>query len=418
MEILSLSNESFGLEITDASVRAMKLKRRGKEVRVVSVGVAEVPAGVMKGGDVKDDDKLAAVIREAVSKVAGEKIKTKYAIVSLPENKAFLQVIRMPQLKNDDLRAAVVFEAENYIPLPLEKVYLDFEKVADDTADPGANCEVMIAALPRDPVDALIKAITKAGLVPVAMELESCAINRALSFERELDSPVVMVHIGDIKTNIIIYADNSVRFTFSIPISNRYFLEMISKSVGVGMPEAANLKRECGIEEFINHDRDAEEEARSYREKIVKRVRQEENYEKEKIFEALVPGLVDFVQQVKKCITYYQTHYNGISAAKERVDKVLLCGSGSDLKGLAEFIGTKLGTSVDRAKLTVSKSLLENYKEEKEACYEPCGFAVVFGLALRALAAGKGKADDPKNKKNIAVPKPPAAKRRLTVKKS
>jgi len=27
----------------------------------------------------------------------------------------------MPQLKEDDLRSAVVFEAENYIPLPLEK---------------------------------------------------------------------------------------------------------------------------------------------------------------------------------------------------------------------------------------------------------------------------------------------------------
>ncbi len=419
VEIFSLLNESFGLEITDASIRVMKLKRRGKEIRVVSVGVAELPAGAIKEGDVKDEDKLAAAIKEAVAKAAGEKIKTKYAVVSLPENKAFLQVIKMPQLKNDDLRAAVTFEAENYIPLPLEKVYLDFEPVENGSTENDPDCEVMIAALPRDPVDALIKAITKAGLVPVAMELESGAICRALSHERDLESPVIMAHIGDTKTIIIIYADNSVRFTFSIPISNRYFLEMIAKSAGVGISEAADLKRKCNIEEFVKPEQVFEAEARSDREKIIKRIQREENYEKEKIFEALVPGLVDFTQQIKKCITYYQTHYNGKSAAGDAIDKILLCGSGSELKGLGEFIEMKLGITVERAKLAVAKDVLEHYREERGASYEPGGFIAVFGLALRALASdGKTKKDESKSKKNIVVPKPPAVKRRLSVKKS
>lgn len=418
VEILGLSNDSFGLEITDVSVRAMKLKRCGKNVRVVSVGVAAIPDGAMKAGDIKDEQKLVVAIKEAVGKAAGRKIKTKRVVVSLPENKAFLQVIKMPQLKNEDLRAAVIFEAENYIPLPLEKVYLDFEKVRDALPDNNSNCEVLIAAMPRIPVDALLQAITKSGLVPVAMELESGAIYRALSFDRDLESPAVMIHIGDAKTNILIYADNMLRFTFSIPISNRFFLEIISKNVGVDMARANELKRERGIEQLTEEDYGSEVKTDNDREKIMKIARQEEDYEKEKIFEALMPGLVDFVQQIKKCVTYYQTHYSGRSAAKESIEKIVICGSGSDLKGIDKFISMKMNTPVEKAKLKVDKDILGVSGQDSSICCEPGGFAVVFGLALRSLALeGNVKAELSKNKRTVRIPKPPVSQRRLAVKR-
>lgn len=418
VEILGLSNDSFGLEITDVSVRVMELKRRGKNVRVVSVGVAVIPDGAMKAGDVKDEQKLVTAIKEAVDKAAGKKIKTRRVVVSLPENKAFLQVIKMPRLKNEDLRAAVIFEAENYIPLPLEKVYLDFEKVGDAVPGNNANCEVLIVAMPRTPVDALLQAITKAGLIPVAMELESGAIHRALSFDNDLESPVVMIHIGDDKTNILIYADNALRFTFSIPISNKFFLDIISKSIGVDMVKANELKRDRGIEQFVEAERVFKPETNNDREKILKLSCREEDYEKEKIFEVLMPGLVDFVQQIKKCVAYYQTHYNGKSAAKESIEKILICGSGSDVKGIDKFISMKMNTPVERAKLKVDKDILGTPGQDGGIRCAPCGFAVVFGLALRSLAlAGGIKPEFSKNKKAARIPKPSVILRRLAVKK-
>jgi len=423
MEIFSLSNEMFGLEITDVSVRAMKLSRRGRDIRVVSANIAPIPAGAMKGGDIKDEAKLVAAIKEAVGKAAGDKIKARHVVLSLQENKAFLQVIKMPKLKNQDLRAAVVFEAENYIPLPLEKVYLDFEVVADAFSENNANCEVLIAAFPREPIDSLIRAVSKAGLVPVAMELESQAILRALSLKRELESPTVVIQIGDAKTNIIVYADNSVRFTFSIPISNRYFVETIAKSVGVAIDKAVALKRECGIEEFTYSNRDLESEETESgddRQRIIHRARQEENYDRQKIFEALVPGLVDFMQQIKKCVTYYQTHYNGRGAVKDNIEKILLCGSGADLKGLGEFIGMKMNSSVEIADFSAGKDIFKELGGESGSC-EPYSFAVAFGLALRALGITASNTVAPaKESKAVAVPasKPPVPRRRVSVKKS
>jgi len=68
---------------------------------------------------------------------------------------------------------------------------------------------------------------------------------------------------------------------------------------------------------------------------------------KEGNFEALIPGLVDFTQQIKKCVTYYQTHYNSKNVAENNnINKILLCGNGATLRGLDEFISAKLGFEV------------------------------------------------------------------------
>ncbi|MCU0653541.1 MAG: type IV pilus assembly protein PilM [Candidatus Pacebacteria bacterium] len=379
IEFLSLSDKAFGLEITDISVRVLRLSRkRGKPV-VVSASCVPVAEGVMKEGQVVDEERLAAAVREAMAKVVGEKIKTRRVIIALPDNKAFLQVIKMPNLNSNDLRAAVIFEAENYIPLPLEKVYLDFEKVeAADAAAEANNCEVLIAAFPRDAIDPILRAVSKAGLLPVVLEPESQAVLRVLSSRHPMESPSVIVEIGDTKTDLIFYSDNSIRYTFSIPISNRYFLETIAVNANVDLEMAMILKSKYGIDDFSgplkNIDAAGTEEGK------------DAAGDRRKIFEALIPGLVDFVQQMKKCIQYYQTHDNSRNTAKGAVGKILLCGSGSDLKGLDEFVSLKLNVPVERVEPPLEVKLLDRKLKNVIAQDNPCAFSVVMGLAMRSLA--------------------------------
>jgi len=379
IEFLSLSKEAFGLEITDAFVRMIELSRHKGKLAVTSASLVPLDPGVVKDGDIKDEDRLVAAIKEAAAKPAGQNFKTRRVVVSLPEQKAFLQVVKMPELRGHDLKAAVIFEAENHIPLPLEKVYLDYQLV--DASHSGSNsegCEVLIAAFPREPIDARLKAITKAGLVPVAMELESQAILRAVSGGEKIKGAVVMIQIGDEKTNLIVHSGNSIRFTFSIPISNRYFLETIAKEAGVGIDEANNLKIRCGIEEFMRTDG-----------QVTKKngvpVPSSSGGDRRKIFEALIPGLVDFIQQVKKYIQYYQSYDNGSAAGGEAPEKIVMCGSGADLKGMDEFIALKLNIPVEWPGQLVDAKLIYEKAEDVLARQTYYGFCVAMGLAVRGL---------------------------------
>lgn len=395
LNFLSLSKEIFGLEITDTNVRIMKLTRRRGWLRAVMAGCAVLESGIVESGQIKNEEKLAAKIKTLVARLAGDKKQTRYAVISLPEDHAFFQVINMPRLNPEELRAAVVFEAENYIPLPLEKVYLDFEILPSVFSDQD-RCEAAVAAAGRELVDSRARVADSAGLMPIALELESQATVRAALEGRILKSPTMIIQIGDGYSSVIIYSRDSIRFVFSIPISNSYFLKTITDAVKVDLEEAESLKTECGIEEFASFF-DGERKFSS-------------GSKKGKIFEALIPGLIDFSQQIQRCIRYYQNHEEGANFEKTGFNKIFICGSGSNLKGLQDFLALKLNSPVERMVLAIGVDAAD-FKNVGFAENNVFGCAVVVGLAIRALRIQSG--DD---KKPILL-EPPIPKFKIGKKK-
>ncbi len=95
---------------------------------------------------------MVKIIKETLVKVRGEKLNTNYAIVSLPEERAFLEVIQMPKMKTKELKEAIYFEAENYIPLSIEDVYLDFQ-IIQPLYNHLDHSDVLITALHKKIID-------------------------------------------------------------------------------------------------------------------------------------------------------------------------------------------------------------------------------------------------------------------------
>lgn len=214
-EYLRLRSEIFGLDIDDSSIRIAKLKEKGRAVVLASLNEIKLEPGVIENGVVKNADALSESIKLAYKSVKGEKLGTKYAIVSLPEEKSFLQVIEMPQMQEKELKSAALFEVENYIPLPIETIYVDFQEITGVKKE--GQSEVLLVAMPKLIVDSYVKSIEKAGLVPFALEPQSQAVARAvLASQTNAVKPIAILDIRKNKSNLIIYAANSVRFTCSI----------------------------------------------------------------------------------------------------------------------------------------------------------------------------------------------------------
>src|SRR4030043_2435035 len=110
MEFLNLKPEAFGLDISDLSLKIIKLKRKGKFLTLSSFLEEDIGQGIIKEGEIKDEDGLVKIIKESLPKIKGEKLKTKHVVVSLPEEKAFLQVIQLPRMPEEDLKSAVIYE--------------------------------------------------------------------------------------------------------------------------------------------------------------------------------------------------------------------------------------------------------------------------------------------------------------------
>lgn len=372
MNYLTLKPEAFGLDISDLSLKIVKLKKKGAAFDLASFGETIIPSGIIKEGEIKDEKKLAEIIKEAIKKVKGERLKTKYVVASLPEEKTFLQVIQMPRLSEEDLKSAVIYEAENYIPIPIEQVYLDSQTVSpqDNHSD---HCDVSVVALPKRTVDPYLSSLKLAGLKPKAFEIESQAISRALIKNEVAASPILIIDLGANRTSFVIFYGSSLRFTSSIPTSGQSFTQIISKNLGVRASEAEKFKIKYGLEGKFKL------EVKDEKTKIKK--------ERGKIFEALTPALVDLVEQIKICLDYYQTHafHEHLPPDGKGVSKILLCGGGANLKGFPELISLELKIPVELGNPWIN-ILAKDQKETFRLSFEESlRYATALGLALRGV---------------------------------
>jgi len=374
LEFLTLKQEAFGLDFSDLSLKIAKLKKRGKFFSLASWLEVKLKPGIIEEGEIKNESVLIDAIKTGLNNVKGEKLKTKNVIASLPEKKAFLQVIRMPKMEEGELKTAVPFEAENYIPFPIEEVYLDFQIVRPIYGH-SDYFEILIVALPKKTIDPYVSCLKKAGLVPRAFEVESQSISRALIKNGTSPFPVLMVDFGRSGTSFIIFLGSSPRFTSSSPISSHKLTEAISQNLNIDLIEGEKLKLKYNLQTSKKTIKD------------------------KKVFEAIKPTLNNLVEQIKKYLYYYQTHSaserfgfdmsDGTPGPRrkllEKIDKILLCGRGANLKGLPDFLSFELKARVELGNPWIN-ILPELLKEIPELSFEESlGYTTALGLALRGI---------------------------------
>src|SRR3989344_4795077 len=369
IDMLTLKPEAFGIDISDLSLKIVKLKRKKNFFDLVSFGEMEIPANIISGGEIKDEKALAKIIKESLNNVNGEKLKTKYVIASLPEEKSFLQVIQLPKIKEEEVKKAIPFEAENYVPLPVDQVYLDFQMIPP-WHENQEHLDVLIAALPKKTVDPYLSSLKEAGLKPLAFEIESQAIIRSLVKNNVSSLPVLVIDFGATRTGFIIFSGNSLRFTTSIPVSSRGFTEAISKNLEVDFISAEKLKRKYGLGEKV--------ESKEYKTDVL-------TIKKSRIFEFLIPILTDFTEQIKKYLNYYQTHafHEHYSKNGNIVTKIIISGGGANLRGLANFLSSELKIPVELANPWLNIFPPVAKKAPKLPFDKSLSFTTALGLALR-----------------------------------
>jgi len=375
MDFLNLKPVVFGLDVSDLSLKIIKLKRRRRFLSLASFGETEIKPGIIEKGEIKSEKEFLQVLKEALNKVKGERLKTHNVIVSLPEKKAFFTVIQMPRMKEEELQSAVPFEAENHIPLPIEEVYLDFQ-IIPPVQDHLDHFDILLACFPRNIINIYVSCLKKAGLDLYALEIESQSISRALIKNGLSPFPILIVDFGRSVTNFIIFSGYSIRFTASTPISSFQLNQAISKSLGVDLKEAEKMKIKYGLE--LTEDRErSKTKSNSKEEKITRK----------DIFESMAPVLSDLTDQIKKYINYYQTHscHEHLSVKKEGIEKIILCGKGANLKGLANFLSLFLEMPVELGN-PWTNILPDPLREVPELPFgESLGYTTALGLALRGI---------------------------------
>jgi type IV pilus assembly protein PilM len=348
---------AFGLDLSDFSLKIVQLKKKKGGLSLVNFIKEDIPAGLIQGGEIKQEKELVVILKEALKKIKGESFRNRQVVCNLPEEKVFIRVVQLPRMKEEEISQAVKWETEAHIPLNIDEVYLDWQ-IIKPMVNHLDHYDILVAAAPRPLVDSYLNFLKKGGLEPIALEPESVAVVRSLIKSNDL-KPTIIVDLGASGTNFVIFSALAIRFTSHISISGQLFNQAIMKDLGIDEKQANQLKIKIGLDK---------------------------TKEKGKVYQALEPLANDLAKRLKEYIVFYHEHATHIHGPNGIISQILLCGGDSFLLNLPSFLSQKLKLPVELGNPLINIFPLDKGKSSPKKISlskkEALTYATALGLAL------------------------------------
>ena len=230
-----------GLEIGATQVIAAQAHLENGQIVTERVAARALPHGLMNEGLVVEPERLAAELRLLFD----EHDFTKRVRVGLATPRTVLRVIDLPPLEEKDIRAALMMQAQERIPMPLERAVMDYQTVGlVDTAD-GRRLRVIVVVTEKEGVERLLATLKLAGLKAEGVDLSIFAVIRAISGVVQTPGPVLYAQLGDL-VNIAIAESGMCRFTRQAPQGLAVVLERLAEMRAIPIDEARAVLQAAG----------------------------------------------------------------------------------------------------------------------------------------------------------------------------
>jgi type IV pilus assembly protein PilM len=322
--VLSLTRQKktdavVGLDIEAGSIAATELRSNGS-VELAAAAIGPLSPGAFHDGEVLDPDSLAEGLKSLFS---AHKL-SKRVRLGIGNQRVIVRTLRLPAIEDPkEMEAAVRFQAQEQIPMPLDQAVLEYQVVGGVPAAEGEapQLDVSVIAARRDMVSSFLAPLRQAGLEPVGVDLSAFGMIRALAGGGTADasdgeageSPAAVLYCnaGDV-TNLAVARGRSCLFTRVSYVG----LEQISGNLvaarGLSPEHAAQWLTHVGLEqpvEAIEGDPDTVAEARR----------------------SLEEGVSALVDELRLSLDYYAAQEAAVP-----VERIVLCGPGSAIPGLVE----------------------------------------------------------------------------------
>ena len=351
-KIFNDDSNVFGLDLSDLSVKVVQIKNDGSFDSISSYASVPLPSGCISDGEIIKKDLIISSIKKAIEISQPKRIKSKKVICSLPETKAFLRIISIPKMEDDEIKEAVKWEMEANIPLPLEQVYYDWQIIPEDLFLEKNKISLLVVAIAKAVVDQSIEILEAAGLDPVGLEIESISQARSLLSEKNNQATVLIVDMGDRRTSFSVTRGGVPCFTSSIPLCGQSITDVISKGMSVTFEEAEKIKLSYGIGNDFKNDA---------------------------LFKLTQPILENFIKEIDQSIDFYLT---GLKYSNS-IDKIIICGGGANTKGIVPYLSKKLGREIEFGNPWINMALGKELPTIEKS--QSVQYSTAVGLALKGL---------------------------------
>jgi type IV pilus assembly protein PilM len=373
MSFFGSSSENFvGVDIGTSSIKIVELKKRQNKVALVTYGFSDRLS--LNGSDANklDIKYVSSTIENIIRK---SNISSKNIIASLPTFTVFSSIINLGgNLSDKDLSLAINWEAKKVIPLPLEDIVLDWQRIDSgelvkeqpktetnvqaEAAKTASGLPQAAAAVPKKPATNRILLIgaPKNLIKSYAYTFKSMKFN-LVSLETEIfglirslvgsdKSALMIIQIGANSTNLFIVDKGVPVLNRTIDVGGLAITKSISKSLNISLEKAEQFKYD-----LAGNSADA------------------------KMPKPVIDAIAPILNEAKYILGAFSSKEN------RDIERVILTGGSSLLYGLPEHFASILEKNV----VVGDPWFRVAYPAELKPILEQIGprMAVAIGLAMR-----------------------------------
>jgi len=372
-------NYPIGLDISELSLKLVQLKKTGDKITIQALSKVGLPEGLFENGEIRDKGKIIEAINSLIGKPKYGTVTTKEVVACLPESRTFIKLIEVKKTENKNIAEAIEAEIEKHVPMEINEIYFDWQ-VIKDFADKQL---ILVGAAPRRVVNQYISLLDEAKLSIAALEIEPVALCRCLLAEenykfKEQGKNYGIIDIGAKRSNMTVYAKNTILFSFTMPISGNEITKKIAETLSIDAQKAEKAKIVCGLDK---------NKAKG-------------------VIKATLEGMIkELTAKINDSILFYERHFPDYG----ELDKILLCGGGANVKNLDKILSKRLSievetgnvlTNLNENETEISKIFSETHsfsaggtkgknKSSRITQNNGAAYATAVGLALRELFIGK-----------------------------
>ncbi|MDR0304868.1 MAG: pilus assembly protein PilM [Chitinispirillales bacterium] len=344
------SNYSVGLDVGNKYIKLVELRKDDDDLRLIAVGVKDLPEGVVSGGFVKDKDTFINAVKQLVRKCDPEITDV---IVSMGTNGVLSDKIGFSYETLDNITEDILWEAKQRSPFDVDDITINYNILNDDEAT--KKLLILLVAAKNPGVCSYVDALYEAGLRPKIIDVSSYAFNNCYVKECELEEvpeTLVLLDIGHQGSRFLFIKDGLYHSARDIGIGCDYILKTLQKQLKIDFGQATSIMFGQHVDKISLDD----------------------------IQKALQFVYEEFTSGFDMAFSYYKK-----DSGDNSVEKIVICGGGVYAAGFTAYLSRHLGIEV-----TISDpfSFLK-YDAELFNDADPSEFSALFsiatGLALRGV---------------------------------
>ena len=312
---------NVGLDIGTSAVRAAVVQT-GKDVPVLQrYGQVGLPEGAVVAGEIVEE----AIVRDALIQLwKSAKLPKKRVVVGIANQRVIVRRVDLPYMPEDELAQALPFQAQEYIPIPIDEAILDFVPL-EEFATPGGEpmLSVLVVAAQKDMTADVMRVTSEAGLKVMAIDLQAFALTRVVlgaDFDLE-EGHQAIINIGAGLTQVILLKGGTIRFLRILTMGGASFTAALADRMPMEPEQAEMYKRRTGVSvEGMPEGTEGEALAKVH----------------------LTEEADLLIEEIRGSVDYYLGQAGG-----EQLERLYVAGNGARLPNLANRLGRSLGVGVE-----------------------------------------------------------------------